>query len=357
MKKTLTVNLGGTIFNIDEDAYRLLDKYLSNLKYHFKKEEGADEIVKDIELRISELFMERTGAGYQIISIEYVEEVIERVGKPEDLADADGQEKQESGQRIYHEKISRKLYRDSDNKILGGVAGGFATYLGWDATLVRIIMLLILILPFFHFPIVVIYVICWLLIPLAQTASEKLAMKGERVTVENIGRTVTDGFEKMSDDVNDYIKSGKSRSALQKVGDALVQVVGICIKAILLILAIVFSPVLFILAVLFVVFITVAVSFTLGGGAYLYHWFPADISTFGLTPMLGILFSIFGILLIGIPLVAIVYAVLCHLFSSWKPMSLGMKWTLFALWFISLIICIVLGIQNINLFHPACLMI
>ena len=85
MKKTLTVNLGGTVFHIDEDAYRLLDNYLSNLKIHFRKEAGADEIIDDIERRISELFTEKLVAGSQVITIAYVEEVIARMGKPEEL--------------------------------------------------------------------------------------------------------------------------------------------------------------------------------------------------------------------------------------------------------------------------------
>lgn len=85
MKKTLTVNLGGTVFHIDEDAYRLLDNYLSNLKIHFRKEAGADEIIDDIERRISELFAEKLTAGSQVITITDVEEVIARMGKPEDM--------------------------------------------------------------------------------------------------------------------------------------------------------------------------------------------------------------------------------------------------------------------------------
>ena len=76
MKKTLTVNLGGTVFHIDEDAYRLLDNYLCNLRLHFRKQEGAEEIVNDIENRISELFAEKLSAGSQVITIAYVEEVI-----------------------------------------------------------------------------------------------------------------------------------------------------------------------------------------------------------------------------------------------------------------------------------------
>lgn len=84
MKKTLTVNLGGTVFHIDEDAYRLLDNYLCNLRLHFRKQEGAEEIVNDIENRISELFAEKLSAGSQVITIADVEEVIARMGKPEE---------------------------------------------------------------------------------------------------------------------------------------------------------------------------------------------------------------------------------------------------------------------------------
>ena len=91
MKKTLTVNLGGTVFHIDEDAYRLLDNYLCNLKLHFRRQAGADEIVNDIELRISELFLEKLTAGSQVITITDVEEVINRMGKPEEM---------ETGKRI-----------------------------------------------------------------------------------------------------------------------------------------------------------------------------------------------------------------------------------------------------------------
>ena len=89
MKKTLTVNLGGTVYHIDDDAYRLLDDYLSNLKHFFRKQEGAEEIVNDIEIRIAELFAEKVSAGKQVITIADVEEIIARVGKPEDFGVSD----------------------------------------------------------------------------------------------------------------------------------------------------------------------------------------------------------------------------------------------------------------------------
>ena len=129
MKKTLTVNLGGTVFHIDEDAYRLLDNYLSNLKIHFRKEAGADEIIDDIERRISELFTEKLAAGSQVITIAYVEEVIARMGKPEELEPDAGDAASGSGSwdgsnhagntgagaSATAEKVSHHFYRNPDD--------------------------------------------------------------------------------------------------------------------------------------------------------------------------------------------------------------------------------------------------
>ena len=109
MKKTLTVNLGGTVFHIDEDAYQLLDKYLANLRIHFRKEEGSEEIMNDFEMRISELFNERVRLGYEVITIEHVEEVIKRMGKPEELIE--GEEEKE-----YKEEASKLKTRVSELK-------------------------------------------------------------------------------------------------------------------------------------------------------------------------------------------------------------------------------------------------
>ena len=250
MKKTLTVNLGGTVFHIDEDAYRLLDNYLCNLRLHFHKQEGAEEIVNDIENRISELFAEKLSAGSQVITIADVEEVIARMGKPEDFGEDTGEEEPQktTGQTGAQQgaTIRRRLYRNPDDKILGGVISGLAAYLNWDVTVLRLIMFVVLICG--YGVLIPIYIICWLVIPEARTAAEKLNMRGEDITIENIGRTVTDGFERMANGVNNYVNSGKPRSFLQKVGDALVSIAGFFLKACLVVLAIICSPVLFVLA-------------------------------------------------------------------------------------------------------------
>ena len=141
MKKTLTINLGGTVYHIDEDAYILLDNYLNNLRYHFRKHEGADEIVHDMEDRIAELFNEYLHEGHQVVTIREVEAVIARMGKPEDLNDG-SEEGETDSERAADadpsETATRRLFRDPDDRILGGVASGWAAYLGWDPTWVRL---------------------------------------------------------------------------------------------------------------------------------------------------------------------------------------------------------------------------
>ena len=134
MKKTLTINLGGIVYHIDDDAYRLLDNYLSNLKHYFRKQEGAEEIVDDIEMRIAELFAEKVTEGKQVITVSDVEEIIARVGKPEDFGiadeDTDSQKRTEqassANQSNTQTSAQRRWFRDPDNKLLGGVAAGLA---------------------------------------------------------------------------------------------------------------------------------------------------------------------------------------------------------------------------------------
>lgn len=371
MKKTLTVNLGGTVFHIDEDAYELLDKYLSNLRIHFKKEEGSDEIMNDFEIRISELLNERIRMGYEVITLEQVEDVIKRMGKPEEIF---GEETfTEEAKEEYKVKIEttakRRLFRNPDDRILGGVSGGLAAYMGWDPTAVRIAWIL---LTFFQITIPI-YIILWLIVPLANTAAEKLQMRGESVTIENIGKTVTDGFEKVSADVNDYINSGKPRTAMQKFGDGFVSVIGFIIKVLGVLIAIaLLPPVLLVLFILVVVLFAIIIGLIggsiglLGGGigsAFGGIMPFMDWNTIGSYPEGALIIAtIASILAIGIPLVALGYLIGVQLFK-WKAMTTSAKWVLLVLWLIALALTIVLGINyglpvidnhgwHWNSFHP-----
>lgn len=338
MKKTLTVNLGGTVFHIDEDAYRLLDNYLSNLKIHFRKDVGADEIVEDIERRISELFSEKLTAGSQVITIADVEEVIARMGKPEDMETGEegsassSQGSANTGSSSWTTSVNRRLFRNPDDKMLGGVVSGLALYLGWDVTLLRLLLFVILICG--YGTLIPVYIVCWLIIPEARTAAEKLSMRGKAVTVENIGKTVTDGFEKVTHGVNDYMQSDKPRTFLQRLGDALVMVAGLFLKVGLVIFAILCSPVLFVFGVVFVALLIAAIAVAIGGGAALISLFPMADVVIPASPLSAIVMYIAGILLVGIPLISLVWAILGQLFK-WQPMVSGLKWTLLILWIVS----------------------
>ena len=340
MKKTLTVNLGGTVFHIDDDAYRLLDNYLCNLKAHFSKEEGAEEIVDDIERRISELLAEKQAAGQQVITIADVEQVIARVGKPEEMDQPDSgsstqgnQGECAQGQASAQGHVHRRLFRNPDDKILGGVISGIAAYFCWDVTLLRLLLLVILICG--YGTLIPVYIICWLLIPEARTAAEKLSMRGEAITVENIGKTVTDGFEKVAGGVNDYVRSGKPRSFLQKLGDTLVQVCGWVLKVLLVIAVVCFAPFLLIMAIVLVAIIIGMVAAIVGGGAAFLSIFPATWGLAGVvSPLAVLVMYISAILLICIPLLSLVWLLWSQLTHS-KPMNSGLKWTVFILWMVS----------------------
>ena len=334
MKKTFNINLGGIVFHIDEDAYDLLDKYLSNLRIHFSKEEGAEEIVHDMELRISELFSERLNEKKQVITLKDVEEIIAQMGKPEEFSE---DTTQDTNEYIKEEKGPKSLFRDPDNKVIGGVCSGIAAYLGWDVTAVRIIFIA-LALPFILNGslilngVVIAYIIAWIIIPEANTATEKLSMKGMKVNVENIGKTVTDGFEK----VNDYVKSDKPRSILHKIGEAIVSVVGFLVKAVLVIAAICFTPVLFILLVVCFSLLMAAIGVIGSLPAFFYHAMPVvDWSVVTSSPVPTTLLAVSGILVIGIPIVGFIHFMMST-FGGWKAMPFAARMTLLVLWLIAL---------------------
>ncbi len=129
MNKTLSVNIGGYIFNIEEDAYTQLRNYLDSISSYFAGQEGSDEIISDIEARIAELFNERLGSDRQVVIHDDVEQVIIIMGKPEQYAEAE-EDTQTSSKSKSND--NRRFYRDLDNSTLGGVCSGFSHHLGWD---------------------------------------------------------------------------------------------------------------------------------------------------------------------------------------------------------------------------------
>ncbi|MDR2810692.1 MAG: PspC domain-containing protein [Tannerellaceae bacterium] len=339
MKKTLTVNLGGTVFHIDEDAYRLLEKYLSNLRIHFGKEEGVDEIMNDFELRISEILSERIRLGYEVITIEHVEAVIKQMGKVEDIFGEESTHSEESTHESTtqqtRERVNKRFFRNPDDRMLGGVCSGLAAYMGWDPTPVR---LLLFFLMFFYGVTIPIYLILWLVVPLAQTATEKLQMRGESITVENIGKTVTDGFEKVVTNIKDYADSPQSRTLFQKVADTFVAIIGVFLKVAAILLGIILFPVVLVLLFVFIVIIIALIIGGIGGGfGLLYALVPsAEYFIFQNYPeWMWAVFSLCGILLLVLPILAILYTVCSRIFN-FKPFPPALRVVLIVLWFIAL---------------------
>lgn len=342
MKKTFTVNLNGIVFHIDEDAYQLLENYLSNLRIHFSREEGSDEIMSDFEARISELLNERIRLGFSVITIEHVEEVIQRMGKPEELFA--GEEKHagsefsaatETTSGASDRKFRKRLMRDPDDKMLGGVASGLAAYFGIDTTLLRLVMILLLIVSM-TIPVTIIYIVLWLVLPLARTATDRLVMRGEPVNLENIGRTVTDGFEKASDDMRAYIRTNAPRTQFQKIADFIVSFFAAVFKVGAVLLGILLIPVF-----IFVLFILLIVVFALivGGWSAVFSYLPIDSDMYFVSEMpnyMAVWGSISGILLLGIPLMALLYRLFRRSLNL-GPMAGAVKWILLLVWLASLV--------------------
>jgi phage shock protein PspC (stress-responsive transcriptional regulator) len=195
MNKTVNINLGGLFFHIDEDAYQKLTHYFESIKRSLSNTSGQDEILKDIEMRIGELIAEKHPNDKQVISFKEVEEIIEVMGRPEDYR-IDGEEPIEATYIPNATKTSKKLYRDTENGMIGGVLAGLGHYFGVDKVWLRIFLL---ILVFAGGTGILAYIILWIAMPEAVTTSEKLEMRGEPVTISNIEKKVREEMEMLSE--------------------------------------------------------------------------------------------------------------------------------------------------------------
>ncbi len=187
MKKTMTVNIAGMVYHIDEDAFDRLNRYLGRVKEELRSIEGNNEIYQDIEMRIGELFNEKLKNNRQVIILSDVEEIIAIMGEPGDISGNTTEKEYTSTSGGY-----RRMYRDPDNRIIGGVCSGLAAYWRIDPTLVRLIFI---VLAIFGMAGVLIYLILWIVLPEAQTIAQKLEMRGEKVNLSNIGEFFRQEFE------------------------------------------------------------------------------------------------------------------------------------------------------------------
>jgi len=202
MKKTYTIHLSGSVFHIEEDAYEVLQKYLVSLKNYFGNDDEGREILADIEFRIAEIFSSKITENKKVVTTEWVNEVIEVMGTPENFSET------EETEEPFGEKTKKKkrLYRDPEQKVLGGVCGGLGAYLNMDPVVVRLIAVLLFFLT--SGVAVIAYLILWIAVPKAVNAAQRLEMRGEDVTVKNIEKFIKDEVDSVKESYQKFKKNG-----------------------------------------------------------------------------------------------------------------------------------------------------
>lgn len=344
MNKTVNINLGGMFFHIDEDAYQKLSRYFDAIKRSLSDSNGQDEIIKDIEMRIAELVAEKHTSDKQVISLKELDEIIAIMGQPEDYRiEPDGEPTQNTyAANNAQGRTNKKLYRDKDTGMIGGVAAGLGHYFGIDAVWIRIFLVIMVIAGFGSG--ILAYIILWVVMPEAITTSEKLEMKGEPITISNIEKKVKEEFEAVSEKIKNapYDKMGNQvKTGVDKftgsASDVLMTILKIFAKIIGVFLII--SA----MATLIMLFIGI---FTLGTTNSIdFPWqelidrgiftdYPVWV--LGLITFMAVGIPFFFLLLLGFKLLA----------PHMKSVGNIGKYTLLALWLISIAILISLGIRN-----------
>jgi phage shock protein PspC (stress-responsive transcriptional regulator) len=341
MNKTVNINLAGTFFHIDEDAYQKLQRYLEAIKRSFTDSQGRNEILADIEVRIAELFNERVENDKQVVSIKEVEQVITIMGQPEDYM-VDEEIFDDEPKRTYtssRTSSTRKLYRDTESAYIGGVSSGLAHYFDVDPLWIRIAWVIL----FFGFGTgFLVYILLWILMPAAETTSEKLAMSGKPVNITNIEEKVKEGFSNVKESLDgvadkvkngDYNKAGDkikntSRSFFDALGSVIMFFFKIFAKFIGIILIIVGATTL----------IALIVSLLSVGVVDLFHFDGIDMAhTFYSSNLPIWVVSLLVLFAVGIPFFFIFILGLKILVNNLKSIGRTANFTLLALWLASIV--------------------
>ncbi|MFV8364211.1 PspC domain-containing protein [Flavobacterium sp. ZT3P35] len=345
MNKTVNINLGGMIFHIDEDAYQKLTRYFDAIKRSLSNSSGHDEIIKDIEMRVSELLNEKLVNDKQVVGLRDVDAVIAVMGQPEDYIIED----ELKGATSYNSTANtrtKKLYRDKEKGMIGGVASGLGHYFGLDAVWIRIVLILLVFAAFGTG--ILAYIILWIVTPEAITTSEKLEMTGEPVTISNIEKKVREEFENVSDKLKnvDYdkygnqIKTGAGRLG-NSFGDFVMTVFKVFAK---------FLGVILIITGITVLFFLLVGIFTLGSGLFIDFPWQGFIESGNFTDYPIWAFGLLMFFAVGIPFFFLALLGFKLLAPNMKSIGNIAKYTLLALWLIAVSIAISIGIKQASAF-------
>ena len=354
MNKTLTINLANSIFNIDENAYQALQRYLEAVKKYLTGTQGNEEILADVEARISELFSEKLTPEKQVIVLQDVEQIIQVMGQPEDYSIDedifDEVPKTKTSTRV------KKLYRDGDQKLMGGVCSGIGHYLSIDPLWIRLLFIVFLFGGGFS---VITYIILWAIVPEATTTAQKLDMQGEAANLSNIEKKIKEGFDSVSDTVKNADYKGVE-NAVKKGGNSFIKALGDFI-------GIIFSTMGKIISTIFNLFGKfIGLLLILIGSATLLGLFFGlfTVGILDLSNLSGIQFfplinaselpiwvlSILLFLAVGIPFYGLLYVGLTVVAKNLKKMGNITKVSLFSIWFVAVSCLIFFGIKQANSF-------
>ena len=338
MNKTVNINIGGLFFHIDEDAYQKLNRYFEAIKRSLSNSSGKDEIMKDIEMRVAELLTEKQKTDKHVINNKDVDEVIVIMGQPEDYRIDD--DSNETASETYYPR-RKKLYRDKDRGLIGGVATGLSHYLGIDAVWIKIIFL------FFTFvggSGLIAYFIFWIATPKAVTTSEKLEMTGEPVTISNIEKKVREEFDSVTnkfknadyDKMGNQVKSGAEKVA-NGVGEAITKIFGVFAKVLGAIILVTSAVT---LAGLFIGL------FTFGTTSFIDTPWQRYVNAVNYTDIPLWVFGVLAFLAIGIPFFFFLLLGLKLLVTNMKSIGNIAKYSLLAIWIFAVGALAFIGIKQ-----------
>jgi phage shock protein PspC (stress-responsive transcriptional regulator) len=353
MNKTININLGGFFFHIDEEAYQKLRRYLASISKSLSEDpQGKNEIIADIEARISELLSEKITDARQVVNESDIEDIIVIMGQPEDYAEAEEAYSDASYSYSRNKASGKKLFRDGDDKFLGGVASGIAHYFNIDTIWIR---LLFLITTLAGVGIgILVYIILWVLLPEAKTTAEKLQMEGEPVNIDNIEKKIREEFtnvsEKLKDGASEFSeKINQTFSAKTKKNNGLQDFLNTIGKIILILFKAIgkFIGVIFVFVGAAAILSLIIGGFSVGsleflnidGGFISYPEFFYDATL----PRWLLSISLF--ILVGIPFLVLLVLGLRILSSNIKKFSKATSITLLSIWFIGLLAIIFTAIE------------
>lgn len=244
MKKTFTINISGSVFHIDEDAFEKLQRYLQMLNRHFGTALEGQEILQDIEARIAELLIEKTNNKTEVVTNEMVDEVMVRMGKPEDFLQAEEEEATTKApippSAAFEPITRRRLYRDGENRVLGGVSSGLGAYFNMDPVIWRVIfVLLFFVMGPFN---ILMYLILWIAVPKAVTTAQRLEMRGKEATVSNIEKSIKEEMKDLGDNYNRFMNAPQGEKGIthaDQLGDTLNSTIRVVLRVAVLILGII----------------------------------------------------------------------------------------------------------------------